>query len=141
MANIARFDPFNEMDDFFKGVLVRPLRFDFENGTQMRLKMDVTKTDDTYTVKAEVPGVAKDDIHVTIDGNQVTISGEVRKEKEEKKGEEIVRSERYYGAVSRSFTLPQEVDESKVVAKSSDGVLTLTLPVKAKASTRKITVT
>lgn len=141
MANITRFDPFNEMDDFFKGVLVRPPRFDFENGTQMRLKMDVTKADDTYTVKAEVPGVAKDDIHVTIDGNQITISGEVRKEKEEKKGEEVVRSEGYYGAVSRSFTLPQEVDENKVVAKSSDGVLTLTLPVKAKASTRKITVT
>lgn len=141
MANIARFDPFNEMDDFFKGLLVRPLRFDPDNGAQMRLKMDVTKADDTYTVKAEIPGVAKDDIHVTIDGNQITISGEVRKKKEEKKDEAVVRSERYYGAVSRSFLLPQEVDEGRVVAKSSDGVLTLTLPVKVKASTRKITVT
>lgn len=141
MVNITRFDPFNEMDDFFKGVMVRPLRFDFDNGTQMRMKMDVTRTDDMYTVNVEVPGIARDDIHVTIDGNQVTVSGEVRKEKEEKKGEEVIRSERYYGAVSRSFTLPQEIDESKVVARSSDGVLTLTLPVKAKASTRKITVT
>lgn len=141
MANIARFDPFSEMDDFFKGVLVRPLRFDFDNAAQMRLKMDVTRADDTYTVKAEMPGIAKEDIHVTVDGNQITISGEVRKEKEEKKGEEVVRSERYYGAVSRSFTLPQDVDESRVDAKSSDGVLTLTLPVRAKASTKKITVT
>lgn len=55
--------------------------------------------------------------------------------------EEIIRGGRYYGAVSRSFTLPQEVDEDKVVAKSSDGVLTLTLPVKGRASARKITVT
>lgn len=85
MVNIARFDPFNEMDDFFRGLLVRPLRFDLDNGTQMRLKMDVTRTDDTYTVKTEIPGAAKDDIHVTIDGNQVTISGEVCKKKEEKR--------------------------------------------------------
>jgi len=140
MANISRYDPFNDMEDMFKGLLVRPLRFDGEGGTQMRLKMDVTKTDDTYTVKAEIPGVAKDDIHVTVDGNQVTISGEVRKQKEEKKGEEIIRSERYYGAVSRSFTLPQDVDESKAVAKSADGVLTLTLPVKATSMSKKITV-
>ena len=140
MANISRYDPFNDMEDMFKGLLVRPLRFDGEGGTQMRLKMDVTKTDDTYTVKAEIPGVAKDDIHVTVDGNQVTISGEVRKQKEEKKGEEIIRSERYYGAVSRSFTLPQDVDESKAVATSADGVLTLTLPVKATSMSKKITV-
>lgn len=141
MANIARFDPFNDFDDMFKGLLVRPLRFDVDGGAQMRMKMDVTKTDDTYTVKTEMPGVAKDDIHVTVDGNQVTISGEVRKQKEEKKGEEVIRSERYYGAVSRSFTLPQEVDESKTVAKSADGVLTLTLPVKTKSSSKKIAVT
>ena len=140
MANIARFDPLTEMDDLFKGLFVRPLRFDVEGGTQMHLKMDVSRTDDTYTVKAEMPGVAKDDIHVTIDGNQVTISGEVRRAQEEKKGEEVIRSERYYGAVSRSFMLPHEVDEGRAVAKSSDGVLTLTLPVKARASTRKITV-
>lgn len=140
MANIARFDPLTEMDDLLKGLFVRPLRFDVDGSAQMHLKMDVSKTDDTYTVKAEIPGVAKDDIHVTVDGNQVTISGEVRKEKEEKKGGEVIRSERYYGAVSRSFMLPHEVDESRAVAQSSDGVLTLTLPVKAKTSTRKIAV-
>jgi HSP20 family protein len=140
MANISRYDPFNDMEDMFKGLLVRPLRLDGEGGTQMRLKMDVTKTADTYTVKAELPGVAKDDIHVTVDGNQVTISGEVRKQKEEKKGEEVIRSERYYGAVSRSFTLAQDVDESKAVARSADGVLTLTLPVKTTSMSKKITV-
>ena len=139
MANITRYDPFNDMDDLFKGLFVRPMRFDLET-PQMRMKMDVTKADDTYTVKADIPGVKKGDIQVSIDGNEVTISGEVKKESEEKKGEEVIRSERYYGMVSRSFTLPHDVDEAKVVAKYDDGVLRLTLPMKAKATSRKIAV-
>lgn len=140
MENMTRFDPMNSMDDLFKGLFVRPLHFDMDNDSQLRLKMDISRADDTYTVKAELPGVAKDDIRVTIDGNLVTISGEVRREKEEKKGEVVIRSERHYGAVSRSFTLPQEVDEARAVAKSADGVLTLTLPLKAGSSARKIAV-
>ncbi|KPK19312.1 MAG: Hsp20/alpha crystallin family protein [Betaproteobacteria bacterium] len=140
MANITRFDPFNEMDDLFKGLFVRPMRFDLEMPVEMKLKMDVTKADDSYTVKAEMPGIKKEDIQVSIDGNQVTISGEVKKESEEKKGEEIIRSERYYGKVSRSFTLPHEVDEAKAVAKYTDGVLNLKLPMKVKAATKKLAV-
>ena len=140
MANITRFDPFNEMDDLFKGLFVRPMRFDLEVPVEMKLKMDVTKADDSYTVKAEMPGIKKEDIQVSIDGNQVTISGEVKKESEEKKGEEIIRSERYYGKVSRSFTLPHEVDEAKAVAKYMDGVLNLKLPMKVKAATKKLAV-
>jgi HSP20 family protein len=140
MANITRFDPFTDFDDLFKGFLVRPLRYDLEAPAQMNVKLDVTRTDDTYTVKAEMPGIKKDDISVSIDGSQVTIAGEVKKEKEEKKGEEVIRSERYYGKVSRSFTLPQEVDEGKAQAKYADGVLNLTLPVKSKAGSRKLTV-
>jgi HSP20 family protein len=140
MANITRFDPFTDFDDLFKGFLVRPLRYDLEAPAQMNVKLDVTRTDDTYTVKAEMPGIKKDDISVSIDGSQVTIAGEVKKEKEEKKGEEVIRSERYYGKVSRSFTLPQEVDEGKAQAKYADGVLNLTLPVKSKVGSRKLTV-
>ncbi len=139
MANITRFDPFNDIDDVFKGLFVRPMRFDLET-PQMRMKMDVTRTDDTYTVKAEIPGVKKDEIHVAVDGNEVTISGEIKKESEEKKGEEVIRSERYYGKVSRSFTLPHDVDEAKVTARYADGVLKLTLPLKVKAANKKITV-
>ena len=139
MANITRYDPFNDIDDLFKGLFVRPMRFDLET-PQMRMKMDVTRTDDTCTVKAEIPGVKKDDIHIAVHGSEVTISGEIKKESEEKKGEEVIRSERYYGKVSRTFTLPHDVDEAKVTAKYADGVLALTLPVKAKASSRKITV-
>ena len=140
MANITRYDPFNEIDDLFKGLFVRPMRFDLDVGPQMRMKIDVTKAEDTYTVKADIPGVKKDDIQVSIDGNEVTISGEIKKESEEKKGEEVVRSERYYGKVSRSFTLPHDVDEAKVVAKYADGVLKLTLPMKTKSASKKITV-
>jgi HSP20 family protein len=140
MANITRFDPFTDFDDLFKGFLVRPLRYDLEAPGQMNVKLDVTRTDDAYTVKAEMPGIKKDDISVSIDGSQVTIAGEVKKEKEEKKGEEVIRSERYYGKVARSFTLPQEVDEAKAQAKYADGVLNLTLPVKSKAGSRKLTV-
>ena len=140
MANITRFDPFNDLDDMFKGLFVRPVRLERDLPAQIQVKMDVSRTDDAYAVNAEMPGVKKDDIHVSIDGNQVTISGETKKESEEKKGEEVIRSERYYGKVSRSFTLAQDVDESKVVAKYADGVLKLTLPMKSKAATRKITV-
>lgn len=140
MSNITRFDPFNDMDDLFKGLFVRPMRLDTSGVERVQMKIDVTRKDDTYTVKAEMPGIGKDDIHVSIDGNQVSISGEVKKEKEEKKGEDVIRSERYYGNVSRTFTLPQEVDEAKVTAKYADGVLNLTLPAKAKSAGRKITI-
>ena len=140
MANITRFDPFNDLDDMFKGLFVRPMRLERDLPAQIQVKLDVSRTDDAYAVNAEMPGVKKDDIHVSIDGNQVTISGETKKESEEKKGEEVIRSERYYGKVSRSFTLAQDVDEAKVVAKYADGVLKLTLPMKSKAATRKITV-
>ena len=139
MANITRYDPFGDLDDAFKGLFVRPLRFDV--GQQMQIKMDVTKAENAYTVKAEMPGVKKDDIHLSVEGSQVTISGEARKESEEKKGEEVIRSERYYGKISRSFTLPNDVDEAKVVAKYADGVLNLTLPMKGKSAGRKIAIT
>jgi HSP20 family protein len=140
MANITRYDPFNDMDDLFKGLFVRPMRFDLDMPQQMRMKIDVTRADDTYTVKADIPGVKMDDIQVSIDGNEVTISGEIKKETEEKKGEEVLRSERTYGKISRSFTLPHDVDEAKVVAKYADGVLKLTLPMKDQSRTKKITV-
>jgi len=140
MANITRFDPFNDMDDLFKGLFVRPLRLDVPGIPQVQIKMDVTRKDDTYSVKAEMPGVSKDDIHVSVEGNEVTISGEIKREKEEKKGEEVVRSERYYGKVSRGFSLPQEIDAGKVDAKYADGVLNLTLPLKSKASGQRVTV-
>lgn len=140
MANITRFDPFGNFDDMLKGLFVRPMRLDPDFPAPIQIKMDVTRTDDTYVVKAELPGVRKDDIQVAIVGSEVTISGESRKESEEKKGEEVIRSERYFGKVSRSFTLPHEVDEANVTAKYADGVLNLTLPMKTKAASRKVVI-
>ena len=140
MTALKRYDPFGDLDDMFKGFWMRPVRLDVEMPQQLQIKLDVKSSDGAYTVAAELPGVKKEDIKIDIDGNRVTISAEVKKESEEKKGEEVIRSERYYGAISRSFTLDADIDEAKADAKYSDGVLKLTLPKKAAASRKRVTV-
>lgn len=140
MANIARFDPFNELvDDLFKGFFVRPMAFEGREGIA-RMKVDVTENNGAYVVSAELPGVKKEDINVAIDGAQVTLSAEVRREREASTDERLVHSERYYGKVSRSFTLAQEIDEAKAEAKFRDGVLELKLPKKAAAARKALTI-
>lgn len=136
--SLARLDPFGDMDDFFKGFFVRPAML--EGQPQMQIKMDLKENDKAYTVHADIPGVKKEDIHVSIDGNQVSISAETKVEKEEKEGEKVLRSERYVGKVARNFTLAHEIDEAQAQAKYSDGVLELSLPKKAASSARKLTV-
>ena len=140
MTALKRYDPFGDLDDMFKGFWMRPVRLDVEMPQQLQIKLDVKSSDGAYTVAAELPGVKKEDIKIDIDGSRVTISAEVKKESEEKKGEEVIRSERYYGAISRSFTLDADIDEAKADAKYSDGVLKLTLPKKAAASRKRVTV-
>lgn len=140
MTALKRYDPFGDLDDMFKGFWMRPVRFDVDMPQQLQIKLDVKSSDGAYTVAAELPGVKKEDIKIDIDGNRVTISAEVKKESEEKKGEEVIRSERYYGAISRTFTLDADIDEAKADAKYSDGVLKLTLPKKAAASRKRVTV-
>ena len=136
--NLTRFDPFGDIDDLFKGFFVRP--FAFEGQQEMQIRMDLKENDNAYTVHADIPGVKREDIHVSIEGNRVSISAETRMEKEEKEGEKVLRSERYVGKVARSFTLAQDVDEARAQAKYSDGVLELTLPKKAVSSARKLAV-
>jgi HSP20 family protein len=137
MANITRYDPFDDMfGDLLKGFFVRPVSF--EGPSQFPVKVDVTEGDNAYKVKAELPGVKKEDIDVSIDGSQISINAEVKKEHEEKDGERVLRSERYYGKFSRSFQLAQDVDESTAQAKYSDGVLELILPKKAAVSAKKL---
>jgi HSP20 family protein len=141
MASIQRFDPFNELvDDLFKGFLVRPLAYDGRGETMPRLKVDVAERNGAYTVIAELPGVKKDDIHVTIDGAQVTLAAELKREREVEKDERVLHTERTFGKASRSFTLPQEVDEAKAEAKFRDGVLELTLPKKTAAQRKQISI-
>lgn len=136
--NLAGIDPFGNMDDFFKGFLVRPALL--EGQAPLQIKMDVKENDNAYTVHADLPGVKKEDIHVSIEGNQVSISAETKSEKEEKEGEKILRSERYLGKVARSFTLAHDIDESQARAQYKDGVLELTLPKKAAGSAKKLAI-
>ncbi len=136
MANISRYDPF---DDFFRGFFVRPVEF----GTPAEaptIKMDVTERADSYVVHAELPGIKKEDIHVNIDGSVVSISAERKSEKETREGERILRTERYFGKVSRSFQLGQDVDEARAGAKFVDGILELTLPKKAATAAKRVVI-
>ena len=127
------------MDDLFGKSLMRPLlRGEME--IEPQIKMDVKEADGMYTVKAEIPGVKKEDIHVSVEGNRISISAEVKQRKEEKEGERVLRSERSYGMASRSFSLADEVDQSKVQAKYTDGVLELTLPKKPGSSRKEIAI-
>ena len=144
MSNITRFDPlsdlvslapFRNFDDFFRVPRMRSLVRDLP--AEPDIKMDVSEDDKAYYVKAEVPGIKKEDIHVAVEDNQVSITAEVKKEKEEKKGETILRSERYYGMQSRSFTLMHDVDQGKAEAKCQDGILELTLPKKSNGGAAK----
>ena len=118
-------------DDFFRdmapGFYVRPLHGE-PLPSPGQIKMDVKEDGSSYTISAEIPGVRKEDIHVEIDGPQVMITAEVKKDVEEKKEGRLLRSERSYGFASRVFSLGFDIDRAKAVAKYEDGVLTLTLP-------------
>lgn len=139
MANITRYNPFDELfNEFSKGFWVKPLAF--PAGTEVSIKVDVKEDDKSYTVRADVPGVKKEDIQVDVEGSLISLRAEAKQEKEEKKGEKVVYSERSYGMASRSFSLPTEVDEKGAKAEYKDGVLTLTLPKKANGGGKRITV-
>ncbi len=140
MNQITRYDPFADagLDDLFRGFF-KPVRV-VSAPDAMTIRMDVTENDKAYVVHAEIPGARKDEIHVAIEGNHVTIGAETKKESEQKEGDRVLRSERYFGSVYRSFTVPIELDESASVAKYDNGVLELTLAKKAPAAGRKLTV-
>lgn len=117
-----------------------PIRKLMEDGS-LDIRLDVTETGDMYKVRADIPGVKKDDIYVQIDGNVIQIDAEAKKQKETKEsGGKVLRRERWEGAVSRTFSLAHDVDETKVKAKYEDGVLTLDLPKKATTASKRITV-
>jgi HSP20 family protein len=148
MSNITRFDPFTELarldpfmdiDDVLNRFMMRPLS---RTGLEMepQIRMDVKELEGEYRIDAEIPGVKKDDIHVTIDGKRVSISAEVKQEKEVKEGERLIRCERSYGMTSRSFNLADEVDQAKVQAKYNNGILELTLPKKPGTARKEIAI-
>lgn len=139
-ALIPRGGLFDELfRDFGSGLAIRPL-----HGTPLpspdKIKLDISEREDAYTVTAEIPGVAKEDIHVTVEGNTITLRAEVRQHDRQEK-ESAVHSERYYGVISRSFQLPVDIDEARSTAKSDNGVLTLTLAKKKPdSSSRRLAV-
>ena len=140
MANLTPYDPFADtgFDELFRGFF-RPVRHEGREAA-VSIKMDVSEDDKSYRVHAEIPGVNKDDIHVTVEGNQVTLSAEVKREKDVKDGERVLRSERYYGSAYRSFTLPTEVDEATSQAKYENGVLELKLAKKPALAGKRLNV-
>ena len=136
MPSLTRYDP---LDDFFRGFFVRPV----EMGNVPEaptIKLDVKEQDKAFVVHAEMPGIRKEDIHVSIDGPTVSITAERKEEKDVKEGERVLRSERYFGKVSRSFQLGQDIDDSQASAKFTDGVLELTLPKKAATQAKRLTI-
>ena len=135
MSNLTRYDP---LDDLFRGFFVRPVGYGGESNELPSVKIDVKTQDNGYLVHAELPGIKKEDIHVNIDGSVVSISAERKQEKEVKEGERILRTERYFGKVARSFDLGTDIDEAAAVAKYTDGVLELTLPKKTAAPNKRL---
>jgi len=136
---LARFDPFRDFESFFP--MPRAMRrWMTEMPAEPSIKLDVTEDDKAYHVKAELPGVKKEDIDVEIEGNQVSLAAEVKKESEKKEGETVVHSERYYGRQYRSFTLDKDIDRSKVEAKFDNGILEMTLPKNGGKSGQRIEV-
>ena len=135
----------NLFDDFFKefapGFFIKPLHGD-PLPTAAQIRIDVKESDSAYTVLAELPGVPKEDISVSIDGSVVTLRAEVKQHDSQtgEGGDKTLRTERYYGAVSRSFQLPQDIDQAAAKARCENGVLQLTLPKKQASGAQRLVI-
>jgi HSP20 family protein len=141
MVNITRYTPLEEFQQLFRNSV--PM---WVPGPETRapaptqFRIDVTENEKEYKVLGEMPGVKKDEISVTISGCEVMIAAEVKREKDDKNGETVLRTERFYGKLQRELTFSQEIDEAKAQAKYSDGVLELTLPKKGGTAAKKLPV-
>jgi len=142
MAQVSIYDPFADVfPTLFKGLFAEPSgEARGQTAQAVAMRVDVSEANGAYKVKADLPGVPKESIHVDIDGSRVTIRAEVKRESEQKEGERVLRSERYYGAFARSFALADEIDESKSSAKFENGVLELTLPKKAVSGAKRLSI-
>jgi HSP20 family protein len=130
------------LNDFFNepsslGYFVRPLHGE---GLPDSFKVDIKETESAYVVHAEIPGVKKEDLNVTVDAGKLTIAAEIKQFDQAKEGEKIVRSERYYGSLARSFQLPLEVDQDASTAKYENGILELILTKKMSTGVKKLKV-
>ena len=135
LGQLSRFDPMTDFEDLFRTFGVRPLAREYQHTLEMR--MDVTETDKAYRVTIDMPGIKKEDIDVSVEGNQVSVSAEVKRE-QSSDNEKEVYSERYTGKAYRAFTLPSEVDSSGAEARYDGGVLILTLPKKVGTGSKHL---
>ena len=138
ISPLSRMEPFFDFDDLFRGLGLRPgIAREYERTMDMRL--DVNEEDSQYIVNVDMPGVKKDDIDISVEGNQVTVRAEVKREKSTGKGKELY-NERYACEAYRSFTLPARNDSGKASASYDGGVLTLTLPKESGGTSRRLEV-
>lgn len=137
-ADLLRASPFYDITNVFDVPRMRRALPPMPAAPEIR--MDVTEDADAYHVKAEIPGVAKEDIHILVEGNTVSITAEVERRKEKKEGETMLCTELYEGKVSRTFTVLVDLDEAKAEAKYENGMLALTLPKKAGTKAKALPV-
>jgi HSP20 family protein len=141
MFNITRFNPIDDaFDNLIRGVPVWLPNLERREAAPAPFRMDVSENEREYQVLAEMPGLKKDEISITINGNEVSVSAELKHEKDVKKDDTVLCSERYFGKIQRAFTLGHEVDQANAQAKYADGVLQLTLPKKTAAAVKKLAV-
>lgn len=127
------------LDDFFEGFF-RPIRPEEGETGDIIPRMDIRETDDSFIMKADMPGIKKEDIEINIHDGLLTISGESEEKTEEKEEGKVVRQERRYGKYVRSMTVGNNIDQEHIKANYTDGVLELTLPKVAKVEPKKIKV-
>lgn len=133
MNSVVTWNPFREFDDFFRAA--RPLS---EHKSAWTPAVDIFETEDAFRLELEIPAVAPDSVNVALEDGVLTVSGE--RPLPEQEGEVRYRRERRYGAFSRSFRLPETVDDESINAVAKDGVLTLTIAKRAQATAKRIEV-
>ena len=140
MSNLRTYNPYSldSVDELFSGFF-KPVRGN-EALQAPQIRVDVNEKEDAFVVKADIPGIRKEDIDVSVNGNSLTISAEVKKETDEKKDGKVLRSERYYGVATRSMSFGNDVDATAAKAKYENGVLELTLPKKASQQTKRLAI-
>ena len=137
LRQLTRFDPLNDLDDVFRGLGRQSLSRQYQEMMEMRL--DVTEDDTSYYVNVDIPGVDKDKIDVSVQGNTIAINADVEREKTRESKKEVY-SERFVGKAFRSFSLPTDVDSAKSEASYDGGVLKLKLPKLATDMSRRISI-
>lgn len=141
MKSLSPFGNVGLIDELFRdinpGYFIKPLHGD---PLPSQIKVDVKENPNEYIIHAEIPGAGKENIHVSIDGNVVSIRAQINQVDSQTQDEKLLRSERYFGEVARNFQLPSDIDESTSKANYADGLLTLTLQKKQKQGGQRLTI-